>query len=266
MVTFFEVKDVKGVKVASNPSQSKVSDAERSLFHITNSIYQLERREEKYSGEVKRLRSEVLVKLKEGNRPAATLLLKRAKMYESHLSKAMQSRDTLLQISASIEEAQTSSAVFEAMKMGAETLKSENAKLGSVDTVEALLDDVSELIQETNDISDAVMGSQQQLLSGSIDESELEKELAELAKEELRDLKLSKPVKPTPTIARAGPDTTNATVNAPASASSSSLDSLVSELELLSVPTAPIASSSTSSSALKYGEQDRDPQGQAEPV
>jgi len=180
-VTVFEVKGVKGVKFAQTLEQATITDSDRALFHIGHSVATLEEREKKYASEAHSLRTEVVAMLKSGNRPMAALLLRRAKMYENQLEKSMKSRDQLLRIAASIEEAHTNAQVFEAMKLGAAALKSENDKIGSVEQVDELMDNVSDLMEEQETLATAIGGAQ--LSTGDIDESALEKELASLLQE-----------------------------------------------------------------------------------
>lgn len=252
-ITVFEVKGVKGVKFAQSMEQAKITDSDRALFHIGHSVHVLEGREKKYAYESASLRREVVVMLKSGNRSTAAMLLRRAKLYESQLEKSMKSRDQLLRIAASIEEAQTNAQVFEAMKLGAAALKSENEKVGGVDKVDELMDNVSELIEEQEMIATTIGGNAAQLTM-DLDESILEKELAELIQEDRQFIVATQS-------------------KSPHQPQQQDQDALVKELQELSVPVkSPIPSSSqflleeeaTSSSAPM--EDSADPQGQAEPV
>lgn len=213
-LTAFEVKDQKGIKISKK--QEKLTDSDRSLFHITTSVKKLEERETRYAEDIKSLRQEVVALLKSGNRPHAALLLRRAKLYEIQLDKAMKSRDQLLRIAASIEEAQTSAEVFEAMKLGAAALKTENARVGGIDKVDTLMDTVTELMEEQESISETI-GSSNSLQT--YDEAVLEAELAELAQEDIK----------TPIIANSNKPTNDA-----------KLDQLVKDLQTISVPVTPV--------------------------
>lgn len=218
--TQFEVKDQKAVKIATKPENAKVSDSDRALFHISTSIQKLEQREAKYARDIQSLRQEVISLLKSGNRPHASMLLRRSKLYEKQLDKAMASRDQLLRIAASIEEAQTSAEVFEAMKLGAAALKTENDRVGGIDKVDSLMDTVAELVEEQDSISEAIGSS---TITTAVDEALLEAELAELVKEE------DKSPSPSPAI----------------SPFDKTLDSLVTELQQVHVPAAPVLTSSS---------------------
>lgn len=216
-VVMFDVRDVQAVKIVRNSSASLVvTDSDRALFHLAHSIKKLEEKEVKYTEQAKTLRQDVIKALKvENNRPKATLLLMRTKLYESYLDKAMRSKDSLLRIQASIEEAQTSAELFEAMKLGRAALKAENERVGDIDQVEALMDSVSELIQDTAEVSEAIAG--QDLHSFS--EKDFETELAELIAE------APLPASTTPTTA----------TNPKLPETSPHMDALVEELEKLSV-------------------------------
>lgn len=213
-LTTFEVKDQKGIKISKK--QEELSDSDRALFHITTSVKKLEDRETRYAADIKSLRQEVITLLKSGNRPHAALLLRRAKLYEIQLDKAMKSRDQLLRIAASIEEAQTSAEVFEAMKLGAAALKTENARVGSIDKVDSLMDTVAELMEEQETISEAIGSNSLQ----GYDESVLEAELAELTRE----------------------DAKAETVDA---SKDTKMDELIAELQTINVPVTPIQATSS---------------------
>lgn len=179
-IAVFEVKGVKGVKIST--LKEPVSESDRALFHIGQSVLKLEEREARYAADIANTRKEVVGLLKIGNRAHATTLLRRTKMLEIYLEKASKSRDQLLRISASIEEAQTNAQVFEAMKLGAEALRAENSRIGGPEKVDSLMDTVSELIDDQEEISKAI-GSTQSLTSA--DDASLEAELAELLSEDL---------------------------------------------------------------------------------
>lgn len=181
-IVVFEVHGERGVKISANKSSTaQVTDSDRALFHISRSIVKLEAQESHYYTSITTLKKDTVSALKSGNRPHATTLLRRAKMFEVQLEKSSKARDQLLRISASIEEAQTNAEVFEAMKLGAAALKSENSKIGSPDKVDELMDTVSELIEDQEEISQAI-GSDRTLTS--IDEASLESELAQLMAED----------------------------------------------------------------------------------
>lgn len=192
-IAVFEVHGERGVKISPYKSaRIEVTDSDRALFHISRSIIKLEAQESRYYESVSTLKKDTVAALKGGNRSHAATLLRRAKLYEQQLEKSSKARDQLLRISASIEEAQTNTEVLAAMKLGAEALKSENSKIGSLDKVDELMDTVTELIEDQEEISQAI-GSDRSLTP--IDEASLESELAALLAED-SGTKVKSEVKP----------------------------------------------------------------------
>lgn len=180
-IAVFDAHGERGVKISNNKSEKvEVTDSDRALFHISRSIVKLEAQESRYVSSISSLKKDTVVALKSGNRPHATTLLRRAKLFENQLEKSSKARDQLLRISASIEEAQTNVEVFEAMKLGAVALKRENSRIGSPDKVDELMDTVSDLIEDQEEIAQAI-GSDRNL--SSVDEAALESELALLLAE-----------------------------------------------------------------------------------
>ena len=91
-------------------------------------------------------------------------------------------KTVFLQLLISIESAVTNAEVAECYSVGRNALKSQLESMKSVDETHDLLDDIRDLISQSEDVSEAVAGS-----LGADDDQELLEELDRLAAEEAKD-------------------------------------------------------------------------------
>ncbi|KAE8244862.1 hypothetical protein A4X13_0g6200 [Tilletia indica] len=154
------------------------------------------------------------------NKQAAQAALRRKKQYEGQLDKIYGTRMTLETQVNAIESANMNLETMQAMRKGAEALKTIHGSL-NIDKVDATMDSIREQMDLTNEISDAI--SNPVGMGQDLDEDALKDELEQLEQEELNERLVGADHVPlhTPSIA-AGPSRVAAPAAAAASSSSQS--------------------------------------------
>ncbi|ORY46092.1 hypothetical protein BCR33DRAFT_160417 [Rhizoclosmatium globosum] len=110
------------------------------------------------------------------------MALKRKKIYQDQADKIMGSRMTLEQQMLAIESANVNLETMNAMKAGAEAMKSIHGSL-NVEKVDETMEDIREQMDLANELSDAISAPVN--FGTEIDEDELDAELELLAQEDL---------------------------------------------------------------------------------
>ncbi len=133
----------------------------------------------------KKIESEVEIIRKNGtkNKRVSLQALKRKKRLESQLAQIDGTLTTLESQRESLENANTNMEVLVNMKFGAEALKTAQTKIGDVDTVADIMDDIreqQELAQEISDVISNPIG-----FGHDVDEDELLKELEDMEQQEM---------------------------------------------------------------------------------
>ena len=113
------------------------------------------------------------------SRISAKTTLKRQKMVEAKLQQKLDQQINIETLLEEIVSVDSNKSVIQSYKTGVEELKSKLSDLDT-DNVEEIMDDLREVIQESDDIGDA-LGAK--VLNDSLDEDELEKELQKLSED-----------------------------------------------------------------------------------
>jgi len=119
------------------------------------------------------------------NKPAATAALRRKKQFEQELDRLSGTRLTLETQVNAIESANINATTMEAMKKGAEALRTIHSGL-NIDKVDQTMDSIREQMELTNEISDAISNPVNVGIEN--DEEELRRELEELEAEKLDEV------------------------------------------------------------------------------
>ncbi|KAJ3285317.1 ESCRT-III subunit protein snf7 [Rhizoclosmatium sp. JEL0117] len=152
-----------------------------AIVKLRESIEMLDKRE-------KHLTTKIEAELKTAkanatkNRKLALMALKRKKIYQDQADKIMGSRMTLEQQMLAIESANVNLETMNAMKAGAEAMKSIHGSL-NVEKVDETMEDIREQMDLANELSDAISAPVN--FGTEIDEDELDAELELLAQEDL---------------------------------------------------------------------------------
>lgn len=128
--------------------------------------------------------SEAKKKLGAKNRRGAMMCLKRKKAYEAQIGRLSGARMTLEEQVMAIESANVNLEAMNAMRTGAQTMKSIHKNM-SVDQVDDTMADIQEQMDVANEISDAISQPIGSDMYGDFDD--LEAELEALEQEDLDD-------------------------------------------------------------------------------
>ena len=184
LVQCSDIDSVRFIKYCSGESEP-FNDSDFCLIKLKLTLETLDGEILKQEEELSSLKLKVKENLKSGSRISAKTTLKRQKMVEAKLQQKL---DQQMNIETLVEEllnVDSNKAVIQSYKTGVEELKSKLSDLNT-DNVEEIMDDLRDVIQESDDIGDA-LGAK--VLNESLDEEELEKELQKLSEDgESRDL------------------------------------------------------------------------------
>ncbi|KAJ3019763.1 UNVERIFIED_CONTAM: ESCRT-III subunit protein snf7 [Siphonaria sp. JEL0065] len=115
------------------------------------------------------------------NKKVALMALKKKKIYQDQADKLMGSRLTLETQMSTLEGASVNVELMNAMKTGNEAIKNIHGNL-DVDKVEETMDEINEQMGLANEISEAIA---RPIGGAEFDDEELDRELEELAQEDL---------------------------------------------------------------------------------
>ncbi|KAI9007229.1 Snf7-domain-containing protein [Gaertneriomyces semiglobifer] len=162
-------------------AQATKATPKDAIVRLRESLEMLEKRERylqtKIDNELKIAKVNV-----SKNKRAALMALKRKKAYEEQIQKIMGSRMTLEQQVMAIENANVNLETMNAMKAGADAMKTIHGAL-DVNKVDATMDDIREQMDLANEISEAI--SQPVNFGVEYDEDQLNEELELLEQEDL---------------------------------------------------------------------------------
>jgi len=155
-----------------------------AIVTLRQQLQMLEKKEDyllkKIDEELKKAKANAI-----SNKPAATAALRRKKQHETELERLGGTRLTLETQVNAIENANINANTMEAMKKGADALKTIHGSL-TIEGVDATMDSIREGMELTNEISDAISNPMNVGIEN--DEEELKAQLAELEAEKLDEV------------------------------------------------------------------------------
>jgi hypothetical protein len=180
MVQCCDIDSVRFIKYSCvSDNIEPFNDSDFCLIKLKLTLETLDDEILKQEEELSNLKLKVKENLKSGSRISAKTTLKRQKMVEAKLQQKL---DQQMNIETLVEEllnVDSNKSVIQSYKTGVEELKSRLSDLNT-DNVEEIMDDLRDVIQESDDIGDA-LGAK--VLNESLDEEELEKELQKLSED-----------------------------------------------------------------------------------
>jgi len=160
------------------------STTREAIVTLRQQLQMLEKKEDylnkKIEEELKKAKANAI-----SNKSVATAALRRKKQHEQELDRLSGTRLTLETQVNAIESANINATTMEAMKKGADALKTIHGSL-SIDKVDATMDSIREQMELTNEISDAI--SNPVNVGIEADDEDLKAELAELEAEKLDEV------------------------------------------------------------------------------
>ncbi|KAL9641574.1 hypothetical protein ABK040_013494 [Willaertia magna] len=170
----------------------KESAHEKSVQQIQTTIATLEKKEKLLEKKCVDETDKARKLLREENRAAAGLCIKRKKQYEAQIQKIQGQKQNLENMLLSLEEATLNVETLKAQKEASSTLKKAYGGMTADDIADAM-DDIRDTMQDANDISEALS---QNLSTTVDDEDELMNELegleSQLHEEKLGSIEIPK--------------------------------------------------------------------------
>ncbi|ELR14781.1 SNF7 family protein [Acanthamoeba castellanii str. Neff] len=168
------------VKLAkAGESKVELNEADKGILQLKETLGSLEKQEGQLSKDIDGCRVKATNWLKKKNKPKAMMELKRKQRLQSVLDKRLSFIENIHQILHTIEQTQTDKEMIDQFKLGVDTLKRVREESGvTVEAVDQVMDDLQDALLDQREIDDAISSGQEQL--SSVDEAELEEELAQL--------------------------------------------------------------------------------------
>mmetsp|Transcript_3212 Transcript_3212/g.10626 ORF Transcript_3212/g.10626 Transcript_3212/m.10626 type:complete len:228 (+) Transcript_3212:125-808(+) len=179
-----------GRKKAGGPSAGSTSPAE-TILQLRNTVETLEKRQIHLDKKIEQQLGEAKQKMAKKDKRGALYCLKRKKMYEAEIEKINGARLTLEQQMIAIEGTVTNSETIKAMTAGKEAMAKARGNV-TVDDVGELMDDITDEVEQANDIASAISAPANEVL----DDEELLNELNEMEELELESQLLDAPAVP----------------------------------------------------------------------
>lgn len=177
---FETARGEKAVKLAkAGESKVELNEADKGILQLKETLGSLEKQEGQLSKDIDGCRVKAADWLKKKNKPKAMMELKRKQRLQSVLDKRLSFIENIHQILHTIEQTQTDKEMIDQFKLGVDTLKRVREESGvTVEAVDQVMDDLQDALLDQREIDDAISSGQEQL--SSVDEAELEEELAQL--------------------------------------------------------------------------------------
>lgn len=166
-------------KAASKTSAATKDEVISNLSKMQEAYDNLTKREEYLEKRMKTALNDAKEKSKNGDKKGALLQLRRKKLFEKEVEKIANLKATIEVQMHNIESTQTTAEVVTAMKNGANMQKDLTKRIGTIEQVEDLKDDIDESIRLTEE-AQAILGT-----SFSADGLTEEELIAELESQEL---------------------------------------------------------------------------------
>ncbi|KAG7549003.1 hypothetical protein FFLO_03116 [Filobasidium floriforme] len=192
------VADEKGevykiVPLGTDPSDVKVTEADRGTVAIMATLDKLDRQIEGIHEEMISAQTKASTFLKQNQKTIALSYLRSKKQLESVLEKRVGAAEQLRTVLRGIDNAQGDAEIIKAYEMSTSTLRSvlSNPALQR-DRVDATMDALADALADQQEIDQAIQSGGQLALAGSsagvdVDEDDLEKELEGLVQEKKRE-------------------------------------------------------------------------------
>ena len=180
LVQCCDIDSVQFIKYSCVAGESEpFNDSDFCLIKLKLTQETLDNEIHKQEEELLNLKLKVKELLKSGSRLSAKTTLKRQKMVEAKLQQKLDQQMNIETLLEELVNVDSNKSVIQSYKTGVDELKSKLSDLNT-DNVEEIMDDLREVIQESDDIGDA-LGAK--VLNDSLDEDELEKELQILSED-----------------------------------------------------------------------------------
>ncbi|CAF2839130.1 unnamed protein product [Rotaria sp. Silwood2] len=182
----------------SNKEDPKNISPSEAIQHLSNVEETLNKKQEHLESQIEVEKGNALLYSKQGNKRAALMALKRKKKYEKALIQIDGTLTTLEIQRETLQNASSNMEILHVMRQGANALKKANQNL-DIDDVHDLKDELDEQQHIAEEIANAI-STRPSGMSDLYDEADLERELNELAEEDMPNVKLLPDVPRTNTV------------------------------------------------------------------
>ncbi|XP_019859473.1 PREDICTED: charged multivesicular body protein 7-like [Amphimedon queenslandica] len=168
------------VKFATSPSgkATPVSEIDVGILSIMRTITGMQKKIDNGNEEIQKLKGRSIGLVRKGQKKEALVLMRRMKVISRNVSNFEEKLTNLETVLDQIKSAETDIKILEAYKTGASVLRRLRVKEGlKVEDAEKIVDDLQDLLEEGENISDVVAT---QFGGLEIDEDDLLRELEEL--------------------------------------------------------------------------------------
>jgi len=169
---------------------SKFNDTDIAVLKLKISIANLETTIEELEQKISKKRIEIKIAIKDSSRSKAKIILKQVKHLDLDLEKKMTSVENLRQVLESIQDVKDNKKVIETLKSAKKALH-EETKDQDIDKIQDLVDDIKNLVETTEEISEALNPVSDSTEEDKSLEMELEKLIQETEEKEERELELA---------------------------------------------------------------------------
>ncbi len=179
-----DIQDERHVKM-SKVTHDAMNDTDCAIVRLTSSTNSLKESVEQGERDRDSLNEKIKERLKAGHRASAKSLLLRRKRLEATLAKKVSVLDRVEELLSAIESAGENRDIVESYKAGQAALAA-SLEQNSIDDVLDLMDNLKELSEQKEEMSNALAGATS-AVGSDVDDSELEKELERLLAGEKAD-------------------------------------------------------------------------------
>lgn len=158
------------------PTKSNSEATAETIMKLRSQLETLEKRENHLEKKIEQQISEAKKKSMAKDKRGAIFCLKRKKMFENEINKLQGARMTLETQCMTLENTQVNVETFQALRSGANQMKSIHQKM-NVDAVDETMDDIQEEMATADEIGRAIS---QPIGNDMYDEDELEAELRDM--------------------------------------------------------------------------------------
>jgi len=169
---------------------SKFNDTDIAVLKLKISIANLETTIEELEQKISKKRIEIKIAIKDSSRSKAKIILKQVKHLDLDLEKKMTSVENLRQVLESIQDVKDNKKVIETLKSAKKALH-EETKDQDIDKIQDLVDDIKNLVETTEEISEALNPVSDSTEADKSLEMELEKLIQETEEKEEMELELA---------------------------------------------------------------------------
>lgn len=171
--------DGKIVRVKGAGDQSGITEDDKAIASLKDVTLKVKHQADLLSARIDELQADAKRALARNNKVSALAALRQKKLAEQTLSARYNTLNQLEDTANKIEQAADNVEIVKAMEASSGVLKTLNAQVGSVDKVDAVMDELRDRVADTDELT-AILAESTAL---QVDEDEIDDELAEMERQ-----------------------------------------------------------------------------------